>query len=197
MAKELKIIDLFSGIGGTRIAFEKAGCKCVFSSEINPFACMTYEANHGERPAGDITKIHESDIPEHDILVAGFPCQPFSIAGVSKKNSLKREHGFRDTTQGTLFFDIARIINEKKPSAFLLENVKNLASHDNGKTFETIVDVLEEEGYHLHWKIIDARHVVPQHRERVYIVGFRKNVNLYFAEKSIIVLGCKEGEDRE
>lgn len=180
MRKKFKFIDLFAGIGGTRLAFESAGGECVFSSEINPFACQTYEANHGDNPKGDITKINESDIPDHDILVAGFPCQPFSIAGVSKKKSLNREHGFKDKTQGTLFFDIARILNAKKPQAFLLENVKNLVSHDGGKTFETILDVLEEEGYHVYWKVIDARHMVPQHRERIYIVGFRDNLAFSF-----------------
>lgn len=114
--KRFRFIDLFAGIGGFRIAFEGVGGECVFSSEINPFACRTYEANHGDRPAGDITRVAESDIPNHDVLLAGFPCQPFSIAGVSKKNSLNREHGFRDRTQGTLFFDLARIIRKKKPA---------------------------------------------------------------------------------
>jgi DNA (cytosine-5)-methyltransferase 1 len=180
MKKKFRFIDLFAGIGGIRLAFESVGGECVFSSEINSFACQTYEANHGDKPAGDITQVNESDVPDHDILVAGFPCQPFSIAGVSKKKSLNREHGFRDKTQGTLFFDIARIISKKKPEAFLLENVKNLVSHDGGKTFETILDVLEEEGYHIHWRVIDARHLVPQHRERTYIVGFRDNLEFSF-----------------
>ena len=178
--KKLKFIDLFAGIGGIRLAFESMGAECVFSSEINSFACQTYEANHVDIPEGDITKIDESDIPDHDILPAGFPCQPFSIAGVSKKKSLNREHGFLDKTQGTLFFDIARILNAKKPAAFLLENVKNLVSHDKGDTFQTILNVLEEEGYNVYWKVIDARHVVPQHRERIYIVGFRKNIEFSF-----------------
>jgi DNA (cytosine-5)-methyltransferase 1 len=178
MKKKFRFIDLFAGIGGFRLAFENAGGECVFSSEINSFACKTYEANHGDKPAGDITKIDEAGIPDHEILAAGFPCQPFSIAGVSKKKSLNMEHGFRDKTQGTLFFDIARILNAKKPKAFLLENVKNLLSHDRGKTFETILDVLEQEGYHVHWKVIDARHLVPQHRERIYIVGFRDNLEI-------------------
>lgn len=180
MKRKFRFIDLFAGIGGIRLAFESVGGECVFSSEINPYACQTYEANHGERPAGDITQVDEADIPDHDILAAGFPCQPFSIAGVSKKQSLNREHGFRDKTQGTLFFDIVRIISKKKPSAFLLENVKNLVSHDGKRTFETILDVLEEEGYHIHWKIMDARGLVPQHRERVYIVGFRDNIEFTF-----------------
>lgn len=180
MKVKRRFIDLFAGIGGFRIAFESVGGECVFSSEINSFACQTYEANHGDKPHGDITLVNEADIPDHEILVAGFPCQPFSIAGVSKKKSLNRDHGFKDKTQGTLFFDIARIINKKRPEAFLLENVKNLVSHDGGKTFATILDVLEDEGYHVHWKIIDARHVVPQHRERIYIVGFRDNISFSF-----------------
>src|SRR3989344_5548251 len=132
MAEKFTFIDLFSGIGGTRLGFERAGGKCVFSSEWDRYAQKTYAENFGETPHGDITKIDAKSIPDHDILVAGFPCQPFSIAGVSKKNSLNRKHGFEDKTQGTLFFDIARIIAEKKPKAFLLENVKNLKSHDKG-----------------------------------------------------------------
>ncbi len=178
--KKFKFIDLFAGIGGMRLAFEAAGGDCVFSSEYNPYAQLTYEANFGEKPAGDITKIDEHEIPDHDILVAGFPCQPFSIAGVSKKQSLNRPHGFLDKTQGTLFFDVARIINAKKPKAFLLENVKNLISHDKGRTFQTILDVLEEEGYSVHSKVVDARGHVPQHRERIYIVGFLKNLDFKF-----------------
>src|SRR3972149_8954184 len=138
-------IDLFAGIGGTRLAFESVGGKCVFSSEWNKFAQQTYNTNFGEVPDGDITKISERDIPDHDVLVGGFPCQPFSIAGVSSKNYLNRPHGFKDMTQGTLFFDIARIIKAKKPRAFLLENVKNLGGHDRGKTFKGIVKVLREE----------------------------------------------------
>ena len=130
MKKEFRFIDLFAGIGGMRIAFEKAGGRCVFSSEWNKFSQQTYETNFGEIPDGDITKIKTRDIPNHDILLGGFPCQPFSIAGVSSKNSLGRKHGFEDETQGTLFFDIVRIIRDKKPKAFLLENVKNLKSHD-------------------------------------------------------------------
>jgi DNA (cytosine-5)-methyltransferase 1 len=171
-----KFIDLFAGIGGIRLAFQGLGCKCVFTSEWNYFAQKTYEANFGEVPFGDITKIHEKDIPEHDILLGGFPCQPFSIAGVSKKNSLGRAHGFRDKTQGTLFFDIVRILEEKRPKAFLLENVKNLVSHDKRKTFTTIKESLDELGYSVHAKVLDGKHFVPQHRERIFIVGFDKNV---------------------
>lgn len=169
-------IDLFAGIGGLRAAFDAAGGRCVFTSEWDRFAQQTYEANYRDnRPIeGDITKIGVDQIPEHDVLVAGFPCQPFSIAGVSKKNALGRAHGFLDETQGTLFFDVARIIDHHRPAAFLLENVKNLKSHDKGRTFEVIRRTLEDElGYELHVKVIDAKHFLPQHRERVVLVGFR------------------------
>lgn len=171
-------IDLFAGIGGIRKGFELHGGRCVFTSEWDRWAQKTYLANFPESAhtlVGDIKGIDEHDIPDHDVLLAGFPCQPFSIAGVSKKNSLGRVHGFLDKTQGTLFFDVARIIKAKRPKAFLLENVKNLVSHDKGKTFRVICDVLREElGYHIHWKIIDGQHFVPQHRERILIVGFRE-----------------------
>lgn len=168
-------IDLFAGIGGMRIAFERAGCRCVFSSEWNRFAQQTYEANFRERPKGDITKISSAEIPDHDILVAGFPCQPFSISGVSKKNSLGLPHGFDDPTQGTLFFEIKRIIADKRPGAFLLENVKHLYRHDHGRTFKIILSTLTQDlGYTVYYEVIDAKLVVPQHRERIYIVGFRE-----------------------
>ena len=181
MKKKFTFIDLFAGIGGMRIAFEKSGGRCVFSSEWNKFSQQTYEANFGDVPDGDITKIKARDIPNHDILVGGFPCQPFSIAGVSSKKSLGRKHGFEDETQGTLFFDIVRIIREKKPRAFLLENVKNLKSHDKGNTFRVIMKKLREElGYDVHYKIVDASSVVPQHRERIFIVGFRKPMDFEF-----------------
>ena len=182
MAKEsFTFIDLFAGIGGMRIAFEKSGGRCVFSSEWNKFSQQTYEANFGDVPDGDITKIKARDIPNHDILVGGFPCQPFSIAGVSSKKALGRKHGFEDETQGTLFFDIVRIIREKKPRAFLLENVKNLKGHDKGNTFRVIMKKLREElGYDVHYKIVDASSVVPQHRERIFIVGFRKPMDFEF-----------------
>jgi DNA (cytosine-5)-methyltransferase 1 len=166
-------IDLFAGIGGIRIAYQNLEGKCVFSCEWNNYAKRTYLANFGECPFGDITRIHESRIPNHDLLVAGFPCQPFSIAGVSKKNALGRAHGFLDETQGTLFFDLARIIQFKKPKAFMLENVKNLGSHDKGKTFKVISNTLKELGYSIHTKVLDSKHFVPQHRERIIIVGFR------------------------
>ncbi len=176
---EFTFIDLFAGIGGFRIAFQEKNGKCVFSSEWDKFAQKTYEANFGEVPFGDITKIDETKIPDHDILIGGFPCQPFSIAGVSKKNALGRQHGFLDKTQGTLFFDIARIINAKEPKAFLLENVKNLRSHDKGNTYRVIEETLEKLGYKVFAKVIDARSYIPQHRERIFIVGFNKE---YFGE---------------
>ena len=169
---EFKFIDLFAGIGGFRLAFHNLGGKCVFTSEWNQYAQKTYHANFGEVPFGDITKINEKEIPEHDVLIAGFPCQPFSIAGVSKKNSLGRAHGFKDETQGTLFFDIKRIIKEKRPKAFLLENVKNLVSHDKGNTFKVIQKTLKKLRYNLHFEVLDGKHFVPQHRERIVIVGF-------------------------
>ena len=173
---KFKFIDLFAGIGGFRLAFQNLGGHCVFSSEWNTFAKKTYEANFGEVPFGDITKIHETKIPDHDILIGGFPCQPFSIAGVSKKNALGRAHGFKDETQGTLFFDIIRILETKRPKCFLLENVKNLISHDKKKTFQVIKGALEEIGYSIHFQVLDGKHFVPQHRERIVIVGFDKEI---------------------
>lgn len=176
-------IDLFAGIGGLRMGFESVGGKCVFTSEWNKYSRQTYQANFecDHEIAGDITQIHEADIPAHDVLLAGFPCQPFSIAGVSKKNSLGKAHGFECTTQGTLFFDVARIIAHHRPAAFLLENVKNLHNHDKGQTFKVIRETLEEElGYHISWKIIDAKRFVPQHRERIFIAGFREDSGFSF-----------------
>jgi DNA (cytosine-5)-methyltransferase 1 len=165
-------IDLFAGIGGIRIDFEKAGGACVFTSEWDKYPAKVYEDNFGDKPAGDITKIKETDIPAHDVLVAGFPCQPFSIAGVSKKNSMGRKHGFECNTQGTLFFDVARIIKHHRPKMFLLENVKNLKSHDKGNTFRVIMETLRNElGYTVTEKVIDGGLLVPQHRQRIYIVG--------------------------
>lgn len=173
---KFKFIDLFAGIGGIRMAFQNLGGKCVFTSEWDTYSKKTYDANFGEVPFGDITKIPENDIPDHDILLGGFPCQPFSIAGVSKKNALGRAHGFLDETQGTLFFDVARIIKHKKPKAFMLENVKNLVSHDKGKTFTIIKETLKELGYSIHFKVLDGQYFVPQHRERIIIVGFDNHV---------------------
>jgi DNA (cytosine-5)-methyltransferase 1 len=170
-----RFIDLFCGIGGFRLAFEQLGGHCVFSSDWDRWARVTYSANFGEDPAGDIHLVPSSDIPPHDILCGGFPCQPFSLAGVSKKNSLGRSHGFDDVRQGNLFFEIARIIQHHQPAAFILENVKNLTSHDKGRTFAIIHRTLTEDlGYHVHSRIIDARHWLPQHRERIFLVGFRQ-----------------------
>jgi DNA (cytosine-5)-methyltransferase 1 len=173
--QEFTFVDLFAGIGGFRLALERVGGRCVFSSEWDKLAQTTYQANYGDVPAGDITQIPAADIPDHDILTAGFPCQPFSIAGVTKHNALGNAHGFAHATQGTLFFDVARIIAEKRPSAFILENVKNLKGHDKGRTFAVIEDTLTHElGYYVYHSVIDARALVPQHRERIYIVGFRE-----------------------
>ena len=170
---EYTFIDLFAGIGGMRIAYESAGCACVYSSEWNSQCQKTYYSNFGVLPFGDITKVDaKKDIPDHDILVAGFPCQPFSIAGVSKKNSLGRATGFKDKTQGTLFFDVCRILQAKRPKAFMLENVKNLCSHDKGRTFKVIRESLEELDYEVFYQVIDGQAYVPQHRERILIVGF-------------------------
>lgn len=171
-------IDLFAGMGGFRLAMQAQGGKCVFSSEWNAYSQKTYFANFGEMPFGDITKeITKSYIPERfDILCAGFPCQPFSIAGVSKKKSLGRETGFKDKTQGTLFFDVADIISRHRPKAFYLENVKNLTSHDKGNTFRVIRETLEELDYSLHYQVMDGQMYVPQHRERIMIVGFDKKI---------------------
>ena len=167
-------IDLFAGMGGFRLAMQAQGGKCVFSSEWNKYAQKTYFANFGEMPFGDITKESTKGyIPEYfDILCAGFPCQPFSIAGVSKKKSLGRETGFKDKTQGTLFFDVADIISRHRPKAFYLENVKNLTSHDKGNTFRIIRETLEELNYSIHYQVMDGQTYVPQHRERIMIVGF-------------------------
>lgn len=170
-------IDLFSGVGGLRLGLEAVGGRCVFSCENDRFAQKTYKSWFGDDAAGDVSEISsKGQIPDHDLLAAGFPCQPFSIAGVSKKNSLGRAHGFLDRTQGTLFFHLAEILDRKQPPALLLENVKNLRSHDKGKTWNTIQGTLQELGYVVHEKIIDAADYVPQHRERIFIVGFRKDV---------------------
>ena len=169
---EFTFIDLFAGIGGMRLAFESNGGHCVYTSEWNKYSQQTYYANFGDQPEGDITQVDADDIPNHDILVAGFPCQPFSIAGVSKKQSLGRATGFEDKTQGTLFFDVCRILRAKRPKAFMLENVKNLCSHDKGRTFKIIQESLDELDYEVFYKVIDGQSFVPQHRERIIIVGF-------------------------
>jgi DNA (cytosine-5)-methyltransferase 1 len=178
-----EFIDLFAGIGGLRRGFDAIGGHCVFTSEWNKYAEATYRANYYDGPdhvfAGDITKVGAEDIPQHDVLLAGFPCQPFSIAGVSKKNSLGRLHGFRCDAQGTLFFDVARIIDHHRPKVILLENVKNLLSHDSGRTFAVIRATLEEElGYDISVRVIDARCFVPQHRERIFLAGVRRDLGL-------------------
>lgn len=176
--KTFDFIDLFAGIGGLRRGFESIGGRCVFTSEWDRFSVQTYEENYRDnRPVeGDIRPFAEEPglIPEHDVLLAGFPCQPFSIAGVSKKNALGRPHGFLCDAQGTLFFDTAQIIAHHRPAAFLLENVKNLESHDGGKTFRTIMGVLTQDlGYHVSYRIISSEPWVPQKRRRIFIVGFR------------------------
>lgn len=171
-----RFIDLFAGIGGIRLGFESVGGHCVFSSEFDEAACKTYEANFGDHPAGDITKINAADIPDFDILLAGFPCQAFSIIGKQK--------GFNDETRGTLFFDVERILREKMPRAFLLENVRNLVAHDKGRTFRVIYEHLTKLGYAVHYKVLNALdYGVPQKRERIFIAGFHdKDVNFSFPE---------------
>ena len=181
-APNFTFIDLFAGVGGIRMGFETHGGRCVFTSEWDSYAQKTYAENFGDgHPLnGDITKIEAGEIPDHDVLLAGFPCQPFSIAGVSKKNALGRAHGFACDTQGTLFFDVCRIIEEKRPRAFLLENVKNLMSHDKGRTWDVIKRSLIELGYDISPRVVDGAHFVPQHRERILIVGFRKEDGIRF-----------------
>ncbi len=207
---KFRFIDLFAGIGGIRKGFDAIGGKCVFTSEWNKYAVRTYKANHYSDPVEhifneDIREVTLSEdksiserkaynhinkaIPDHDVLLAGFPCQPFSVAGVSKKNSLGRAHGFEDETQGTLFFDVCRIIKAKKPAIFVLENVKNLKSHDKGKTFKVITEALDDLGYDVadvdfegtgkaDPKIIDGKQFLPQHRERIVLVGFRRDLDI-------------------
>lgn len=175
---KMRFIDLFAGIGGFRLAFERHGFSCVFSSEWDAFAARSYQANFAEMPAGDIRGIAAKDLPDFDLLLAGFPCQPFSIAGVSKKRALGRPDGFLDRTQGTLFFEIARILKERRPRAFVLENVKNLYGHDGGRTFSLIETSLKSLGYSLKTQIVSASPYLPQKRERLFIVGFLSPVDL-------------------
>ncbi|PKO02635.1 MAG: DNA (cytosine-5-)-methyltransferase [Chloroflexi bacterium HGW-Chloroflexi-5] len=185
MKPKFTFIDLFAGIGGMRLGFESVGGKCVFTSEWNKYSRQTYQANFpiDHQIEGDITKIPLEIIPNHDILLAGFPCQPFSIAGVSKKNSLGLPHGFLCETQGTLFFEIERILEYHRPSAFVLENVKNLLNHDKGNTFRVIENTLVKKlGYHVQWRIINAKSLLPQNRERIFIVGFREKNNFDFSK---------------
>ncbi len=180
---DFTFIDLFAGIGGLRRGFETIGGKCIFSSEWDRFCQTTYRANYGEDQviAGDITKIEIQEIPHHDLLLAGFPCQPFSLAGVSKKNALNQPHGFRCETQGTLFFDVARILADRRPRFFLLENVKNLVNHDRGRTFRVIMDTLQKDlDYRVHVRVVNARSWVPQHRERIFIAGFLDDTGFSF-----------------
>jgi DNA (cytosine-5)-methyltransferase 1 len=173
--EKYKYIDLFSGIGGMRIPLDRRGHECVFSSEVDKFAIQVYEHNHKDKVSGDITKIKSSDIPHFDILMAGFPCQPFSFAGAKM--------GFEDKARGTLFFEIARILKDKRPKMFLLENVKGFKSHDGGKTLATIEESLEELGYEVYHTILNSHHFgVPQKRERWYCVGFDKRVDFTFPE---------------
>ena len=184
--EQYTFIDLFAGIGGMHIAYASAGARCVYSNEWNKYSQQTYYANFGIQPDDDITKVVAEDIPDHDILVAGFPCQPFSIAGVSKKQSLGHATGFEDKTQGTLFFDVCRILKAKRPKAFMLENVKNLCSHDRGRTFQVIQESLAELNYKVFFQILDGKAYVPQHRERIVIVGFDmerygEDINFEFA----------------
>jgi len=183
LAPQFTFIDLFAGIGGMRLGFESAGGKCIFTSEWNKFSRQTYQENfEGDHDiVGDITRIDEANIPAHDVLLAGFPCQPFSIAGVSKKNALGQPHGFECETQGTLFFDIERIIEAHRPAAFLLENVKNLKSHDKGNTYRVITDTLRDKlGYHIDARVVNAKSFLPQNRERIFIAGFREDVNFSY-----------------
>lgn len=191
-----RFIDLFAGVGGIRMGFEAQGGTCVFTSEWNAFSKKTYIENFGDNHlfVGDIVPFPARDVPDHDVLLGGFPCQPFSIAGVSKKNALGRPHGFECTTQGTLFFDVARIIATKRPKAFLLENVRNLLSHDKGNTFRVILQTLRDElGYDVHYRIIDGQHFTPQHRERIIIVGFREKTGFSWDSLSLPDQGPKLG----
>jgi DNA (cytosine-5)-methyltransferase 1 len=180
---KLRFIDLFCGIGGFRIAFQKAGGECVFSSDWDKYSQLTYEANFGHKPHGDIHSVAVADIPRFDILCGGFPCQPFSLAGVSKKNSLGRKHGFQDEKQGNLFFSLADIIDYHQPAAFVLENVKHLVRHDQGRTFEIIMQTLQDHlGYKVYPKVINAESVVPQKRQRIFLVGFKPGRFFEFPE---------------
>jgi len=188
-APAFTFIDLFAGIGGLRRGFEPIGGKCVFTCEWDAYSQKTYRANFpndDHEIEGDIRLVDSAKIPTHDLLLAGFPCQPFSIAGVSKKNALNRPHGFACEAQGTLFFDVARIIRDRQPKAFVLENVKNLVNHDRGHTFRVIYEVLTKElGYHVDKRVLDAKSWVPQHRERIFIVGFREDVGFSFDRMTV------------
>lgn len=186
-----KFVDLFAGIGGLRRGFRGFNGECVFTAEWDQHACRTYRANFGDihRIDWDVSKIDAEKLPDHDLLLAGFPCQPFSLAGVSKKNSLGRAHGFLDKTQGTLFFDVVRILGEKKPAAFLLENVKNLRSHDGGRTYAIIRGALDELGYDVHDDVIDSSPWVPQKRQRIFFAGFKRQVDFSFRKMAVPPIG--------
>lgn len=173
-----RFIDLFAGIGGARLGLEAAGGRCVFASELDKFARQTYVANFGDEPAGDIRAISAATIPDHEVLSAGFPCQPFSLAGVSKKRSLRKPIGFEDPRQGTMFFEIVRVLRAKRPKALLLENVKHLLRHDEGRTITTILGQLKAARYDCSVAAIDASRIVPQTRQRLFIVGFRRDLGL-------------------
>jgi DNA (cytosine-5)-methyltransferase 1 len=168
---KLTFIDLFAGIGGIRLGFEQAGFHCVYGNEVDQSAAQTYKGNHGDIDTRDIRKVHETDIPYHDVLCAGFPCQPFSKAGVSARTSLGRKHGFDDEKQGNMFFEILRIVRHHKPRAIFLENVSNLEKHDQGRTLKTIQRRLEKLGYQVNYKVLDASLKVPHRRKRIYIVA--------------------------
>jgi DNA (cytosine-5)-methyltransferase 1 len=168
-------VDLFAGIGGIRLGLARVGGRCVYSCEIDAHARRTYEANFGPCEGHDVRAVSAHEIPDHDVLAAGFPCQPFSIAGVSKKLSLGREHGFKDEKSGNLFFEIVRIARAKRPAVVFLENVKNLRTHDGGRTMGVILRELDDAGYEMSVDVIDARHWVPQHRERTFLIGFRRD----------------------
>ncbi len=174
--KNFKFIDLFSGIGGFHQAFSSAGGKCVLASDWNDQSRVTYEANYNLTPLGDIQQINGEQLPDFDILCAGLPCQPFSIAGVSKKNSLGRKHGFEDEKQGNMFFEIIRLVKSKRPKAMYLENVKNLLSHDKGNTWKVIYNTLKENNYSVFYKLVDGSYYVPQRRQRIFIVCFDNDV---------------------
>jgi len=184
--KQLRFIDLFAGVGGIRIGFERTGCKCVWGNDYDKYCARIYTENFGQEHfvQANIREIQSSEIPNFDILCAGFPCQPFSIAGVSKKKSLKMPHGFQDKTHGTLFYEIVRILKDKKPAAYFLENVRNFERHDKGRTFEITKGALEELGYSVYHKIINAKLLVPQNRARIYMIGF-KDTTLDFLTEDI------------
>ncbi len=193
--KRLKIIELFAGIGGIGLGFKNVGCKCVWANDLDKFCKFTYEKNFPSIPfiLGDIRGIDSSEIPDFDILCAGFPCQPFSLGGVTKNNSLNKPHGFADKTRGTLFYEIVRILSDKRPRAFLLENVKHLLNHNLGETFNVIKQTFAQLGYSFNHAVINSNLLVPQKRERLYMIGFKENnSNFRFPEISDVKPKIKE-----